>query len=392
MSVIVALANQKGGCGKTTSAIHLAAAFARRQLKVLLVDMDPQGHASLGLGLAPAEDRPSLSDVLAHTPLTAAGPTLDQAVVAARPGLDVVAGNLGLAGLEARLASVPGREERLAEHFAEIAEGWDIVLIDSPPNLGLLTVNALVCAGEVIIPLEPSPYSIQGALRLFDTLRLIEDHTGHRVVPRVLPTMVAGRDPFALELIESFRGEHPGRVIPARVRRSILFPRAAAAGRTVGELSPQADCWRDYVQVADMLCSAWEGALASRRQAFTGLRAVPGGVEFRHEGLDPAEILLAGEFNSWVPDLGVELRTEPAAADERGNGGPAPGPRWMKFLAVKPGRYEYKFVVRGEWVADTRNPRRAENGVGTQNSVIDVPAAPERRTIESARAVALPPS
>lgn len=365
MNLILALVNQKGGCGKTTSAIHLAAAFAKRDLRVLLVDLDPQGHASLGLGVEAPTDRPSLSDVLAHTPLTGIGPALEQTIVAARPGLDVVPANLGLAGLEMRLATVPGREERLAEHLAEVVEGWDIVVIDSPPNLGLLTVNALVAAGKALIPLEPSPFSVQGIERILDTIKLVEEHTGHTIGARVLPTMVPGRDGYALELIESFRAAHPSLVLPVHVRRSVLFPRAAAMGRTLGEMTPHAPGWKDYLDTAETLAQEWRADIAEGRPRFTGLRVVAGGVEFSHPECEPAEVLLAGGFNGWLPDGGVELR-------DRGVRG------WSKFLRLPPGRYEYKFIVRNEWIPDPVNPRRADNGFGVVNSVIDVPPASGR--------------
>lgn len=366
MGVILALVNQKGGCGKTTTAIHLAAALARRDVRVLLVDMDPQGHASMGLGVEPAVDRPSISEILTHTPLTGVGPGLEQAIQAARPGLDIIPGNLGLAGLESRLATVPGREERLAEHLSEIGEGWDVVLIDSPPNLGLLTINALVAAGEALIPLEPSPFTVQGIERLLETIKVVQDHTGHQINPRVLPTMVSSRDPYALELIDRLNDSHPGLLLPVRIRRSVLFPRAASVGKTVGELSSQAPAWKDYMETADFLSRAFERAMAEGRMRFMGLRVVPGGVEYTHPDLEPGDVLLAGEFNNWVPDHGVELR-------DRGATG------WSKFLRLAPGRYQYKFIVRGEWLPDPVNPRRASNSVGTENSVVDVPVSPSPR-------------
>ncbi len=362
MGVILALVNQKGGCGKTTTAIHLSAALARRDVRVLLVDMDPQGHASMGLGVEPRSDRPSISEILAHTPLTCVGPGLEQAIVAARPGLDIIPANLGLAGLEARLATVPGREERLAEHLSEIVEGWDVVVIDSPPNLGLLTMNALVAAGEALVPLEPSPFTVQGIERLLETIKVVQDHTGHQITPRALPTMVSSRDPYAVELIERVADAHPGLVLPVRIRRSVLFPRAASVGKTVGELSSYAPAWKDYIEAAELLSRTWEHAMAEGRSRFMGLRVVAGGVEFTHPELEPADILLAGEFNDWAPDFGVELR-------DRGATG------WTKFLRLAPGRYQYKFIIRGEWVPDPINPRRASNNVGTENSVVDIPVA-----------------
>jgi chromosome partitioning protein len=368
VGVILALVNQKGGCGKTTTAIHLAAALARRELRVLVIDMDPQGHASMGLGIDPPTDRPSISEILAHTPLTGMGPGLEQAIVAARPGLDLVPANLGLAGLEARLASVPGREERLAEHLSEIGEGWDVVIIDSPPNLGLLTMNALVAAGEALIPLEPSPFTVQGIERVLETIQVVEDHTGHQMTPRVLPTMVSSRDPYASELIERMGAAHPGLLLPVRVRRSVLFPRAASVGKTVGELSSHAPAWRDYIEAAEILSRAWETAMAAGRPRFMGLRVVSGGVEFAHPDLEPEEVLLAGEFNDWVPDHGVEFR-------DRGEAG------WTKFLRLAPGRYQYKFIVHGEWMPDPVNPRRASNTVGTENSVVDIPSPLPPRSI-----------
>lgn len=369
MAHVLALVNQKGGCGKTTTAIHLAGAFSRRGLRCLLIDLDPQCHAGMGMGIAPPADKPTLSDVLSRTALTGAGPDLEQAIICARPGIHMVPANLGLAALEARLASVPGREERLSEHLAQVVDDWDVVLIDSPPNLGLLTINALVAAGEALIPFEPATFALQGVERVLATIELVANQTEHRVVPRALPTMVPTHDLFASSLVHEFRDQHPGLVLPARIRRSSLFPRAAAQGKSLGEVFPRAAAWRDYRNVADILARGW----AETRPAsphFTGLRPLGQGLAFTHPEIPPEEILLAGSFNGWVPDQGVELRRS-------SNGG------WVKYIAAPPGRYEYKFVIHGEWCPDPENPHTAPNEFGGANSLIDFAPLPPSRPAES---------
>ncbi len=363
MGVIVALVNQKGGCAKTTTAIHFSLALAARNYRVLLVDLDPQGHATVGLGVSASEEQPSLSEVLFHTPLTGVGPTIEQAVVAARRGLDLVPSNLGLAAIEPRLASVPGREERLSEHLAELVTGWDVIFLDCPPNLGLLTINALVAAREALIPFEPSPFALQGAERVLETLEIVKEQTGHKIVPRLLPVMVAARDRYAQLALAQMRDAHPGMLIPAPIRRSILFARSAACGKGIGEIAPRARAWRDYQEAAATTAAMWEDARALLRPRFAGLCVVEGGVSFTHPDLRPDEIRLAGEFNGWVPDGGVET-----IQGEKG--------RWRKFLAVEPGRYEYKFVFEEKWMPDPGNPRRIRNNHGTHNSLIDVSSHP----------------
>jgi len=360
VSIVVALANQKGGCGKTTSAIHLAAAFARRGLRVLLVDLDAQGHATLGLGVRVPPDRPALSEILSHTPLTGVGPGLEQAIVAARPGLDVVPANLGLAGLEIRLATVPGKEERLSEHLAQVRRGWDVVLLDCPPNLGLLTLNAITASHEVLVPFDATPFGLHGVERVLATLELVERHTRHRARPRAFATLWNARDWHARVLVDRFRDEHPGLVLEPTIRRSVLFPRAAARGRTVAEISPRAAGWKDYLALADVLTEAWAEHLGAATPAFSGLRVVPGGVAFGHPDLPPERIRIAGDFNDWQPDAGVQVRRNADGS-------------WEKFLPVPPGTYEYKFILDGEWIPDPANPRVRVSRLGTQNSLVDVP-------------------
>jgi chromosome partitioning protein len=371
MSLIVSVVNQKGGCGKTTTAVHLACAFATLDRRVLVVDLDPQGHAGMALGVEDQDHAPSLSEVLAHSPLSGLGRPLHEAIVAARPGIDCVPANLGLSVLESKLSSVPGREDRLAEHLSDVGRGWELVVIDAPPNLGLLTINALVASHEAIVPIEPSTFSIQGAERVIDTIGLVREMTGHRLEHRLLPTMFGARDRHAEQLLEAARNRWPGRVLQQRVRRSRLFGRAAARGRTLGEVDPRTHAWQDYVRIALELKETWslEGRLETPR--FRGLRVTPDGVAFDHPTLPAHQVLLAGDFNGWEPDRQVRLLQYPGG--------------WEKRLACPPGRYEYKFVLEGTWTPDPWNPRHVFNPHGTENSVIEVPPPVPRGSIFRAR-------
>lgn len=359
MSLILSVVNQKGGCGKTTTAVHVACALATLDHRVLLIDMDPQGHAGLALGLEPSDHEPPLSEVLAHSPLTGIGRGLHEGIVAARPGIDCVPANLGLAALEAKLASVPGREDRLAEHLSEVGRGWEVIVVDAPPNLGLLTVNALVASHEALIPFEPSPFALQGVERVIETIDLVREMTGHRLEHRLLPTMVPARDRHAGELIGRAREQWGGRVMQHGVRRSVLFPRAAARGRGLCEISPRANAWQDYVRVTHELLDVWSTEARLEAPRFRGLRVVPDGLAFDHPKLPPAELSLAGDFNGWEPDRGVRLLQSVDG--------------WEKRLTVPPGRYEYKFLMEGIWTPDPWNPRHVFNPHGTENSVIEVP-------------------
>lgn len=365
MGTIVTVANQKGGSGKTTSVLHLAAAYAAEGSRVLAIDLDPQGHLALGLGLEPAEERPALADILAHAPLTGMGPGLDQAVQAARPGIDIVPAGEGLAALDVRLAAVPGADERLSEHLTELQGGWDVVLLDTPPNLGLPTRNALLAAHVVLLPFQPSVFGTASVERCLGALERLAEQTGHDVAVRVLPTMTTRRDRFTAESLERLSEGRPGLVLPVRIGRTDLFRAAAASGLTVFEYSPGARCAAEYDEAARALAETWGGTTAGDPRRFAGLRVIEGGVEFGHPGFAPEEILIAGQFNDWVPDGGIELERR----------GPE---QWTKRLHLPPGRYEYKFVVREQWIPDPANPRHSRSGIGVVNSVIDVPRTPPR--------------
>jgi chromosome partitioning protein len=178
---IIALANHKGGCGKTTTAVNLAYQLAKLKQKVLLIDLDPQGHSSLGLNIDPDRIESACFDFFQKKPLA-------DIVVRIMPNLDLLPGSMKTALLEQMLAGKNRREYRLKDLLRKVS-GYNYILIDTPPNLGLLTINSLLAANKVLTPLEPGNYALHGLQKLDETLALLQNKTGHQPERRYVITM-----------------------------------------------------------------------------------------------------------------------------------------------------------------------------------------------------------
>ena len=192
----IAVVNQKGGCGKTITSINLSAFLAYAQRRVLLVDMDPQGHASLGL-LADYAGRPTktMYEVLSQGP-GKEGIGLRDVIVSVRDNLDVAPADVLLSAIPEMLAGVAGRENMLADALAEVRRDYDYVIVDCPPNVGLLTFNALKACSEAIVPMDPSFFSLHGIAKLLETFDVLSQKSDHHIEARVLVTLYPGRSPF----------------------------------------------------------------------------------------------------------------------------------------------------------------------------------------------------
>jgi len=220
MAKIICIANQKGGVGKTTTAVNLGASLAVAERKTLLVDMDPQGNAGSGVGI----EKDSLQDNIYHALINDVDPA---ALVrkTALPLLDILPSTDDLAGAELELVPVPEREKRLARVLASIADLYDYILIDCPPSLGLLTLNAMAAAGSVLVPLQCEFYAMEGLSKILTTIRLVKKGLNPSLaVEGILLTMFDGRNNLSRQVSEEIRnhfGETAFRtVIPRNVRLS----------------------------------------------------------------------------------------------------------------------------------------------------------------------------
>src|SRR5437867_8218991 len=245
----IAVVNQKGGCGKTITAINLSAFLAREQRRVLLIDMDPQGHATLGLLGKSGPPARTMYEVFAQY---AGGhpTTLRDIIVSAHERLDVAASDVLLSAVPETLAGRVGRENILADAIRRVGADYDYVIVDCPPNVGLLTFNALKACSEAIVPMDPSFFSLHGIGKVLETFDLLERETGHHITPRVLVTLYTGRSPFVKAVLEDVQTHLSGRCYQTFIRYSVTLAEAASHGLPITQYCTRCVGFDDYRSLA----------------------------------------------------------------------------------------------------------------------------------------------
>jgi chromosome partitioning protein len=245
---VIAFANQKGGVAKTTTTLNLAAAFAEAGHRVLCVDMDPQGNLTMSQGIDPETLDESMFDVLVHD--------MPIRQVIRRCEIDVAVASIDLAGAEIAMSMKIGRERSLDKALNAVRGDYDFVCIDTPPSLGLLTVNALTAADKVIVPVQCEYLSMRGLLQLQHTLSMIRENLNPDVeIAGILPTMVDTRTLHAKEAIEILEENFGDRVFGARIKKTVRFAEAPVKGMSVLKYDPTGQAADSYRRLAKEVLS-----------------------------------------------------------------------------------------------------------------------------------------
>ncbi len=362
---IIAIANQKGGCGKTTTAINLAAALGLLQKKVLLMDLDPQGHASLGLG-QDAADVDGLYEVFSNQT------TLNEVIrPAVGTGVDLVAATISLAAIERVFANSPERERQLLNHLEKLSVNYDFVLLDCPPSLGMLSVNAIRAADEVLVPVDNSRYSLDGIERLQDIAILMSAKYKLKIPITALKVMHDSRTRLAKRVHEDLQNQDEIQLSPVCIRSSIRVREAAYDGQSLLAFSPRCNASQDYRQLAEFLSARYSDNQAREEHPSQPESAMQLAMTEAMSQHKPAQkvildfrtmrceqLQIAGDFNDWKPDNQVETRIEDGTM--------------QKILHIKPGSYEYRVIIDGVWQCDPTNPHMVPNQLGGSNSLLRV--------------------
>jgi len=240
---VIAFANQKGGVAKTTTTLNLAVAFVEEGHRVLCVDMDPQSNLTMSQGIDPDRLERSMYDVLVHS--------LAMREVIASREVDVACASIDLAGAEIAMSTMIGRERRLQRALEEVVGDYDFVFIDTPPSLGLLTINALTAAHKVIVPVQCEYLSMRGLAQLQNTLAMVRENLNPDVdIEGILPTLVDSRTLHAKEAIELLEENFGKRVFASRIRKTVRFAEAPVKGMSVLKYDPDGLAAHAYRQLA----------------------------------------------------------------------------------------------------------------------------------------------
>jgi chromosome partitioning protein len=414
---IIAIANHKGGCGKTTTAINLSACLSFLRKKVLLIDLDPQGHSTCGLGIK-AEFLEQTSYNLFQENFGSAS----DLIVSINEYLSLIPTHNVLNCVEKEWANRPDAYNCLINRFNTLTESYDYAVIDLPPNLGVLTFNALTAAEEVIVPIEPSFFSLHGLAKIFETIDSLQKARDKELRLHALMTRCDKRTKLGREIREEVRKYFKDQVFVNQIDENVRLREAAASGKSIVDFDRRSSGFRNYMGLAIEVIERgliWQagGTMVVASQEPTEARtefeenanltpesvleslssgdsrltnsepsvtlemetagseyvaSMPqkalGGVLFSLVDTNAKTVLIAGDFNRWIAEPLILISSEAGY--------------WQKVIPLETGRYRYKFLVDDGWRTDSANEAVEANPYGGFDSVIQVDETTPARAVE----------
>lgn len=396
----VAVINQKGGCGKTTVSINLAAALAAKGNRTLLVDMDPQSHCAVGLAVPEEQIEHSVYDVLIGAgrgePMC-----INEVLWQICDRLELAPSSIDLAAFEQQMAGVVDRENCLKKVLDAMGEEYDYVVVDCPPSVGLLTFNALRAATDVVVPVEMGYFSLHGLSRQLDTLNVLCRQCEQKINVMVLGSMYDIRTKMGREILAELKKNFAQKMFKTVVNFNTKLKEAASLGQPISEYDPSCKGFKDFLNLADeligtdtqmhraelvnslqaklgVISASAEELLATLKSdrtqteepratqsideklaEFYGVHQIDGKMVFHTLYPRAQTIQIAGDFNGWNP--------ESTPMQKVGDTG-----QWQLQLPLDKGTYRYRLVVDGQWQQDPYNELTEMNPFGEMNSLMRV--------------------
>jgi len=379
---IISITNQKGGCGKTTTAVNLAASLSVNNRKVLLIDLDPQAHATLGLNV---KSNLSIYNVLSK--ITNKKAKLEDIIQNLDTNFDLTPSSVILSTIEQELAGEIGRESRLRETLSSFKANYDYVIIDCPPNLGILTINAIRASHEIIVPVEASRFSLEGLSQLLDIVNLIRDRLNHNVAHKILVTNFDSRLRHSFKILDKIKWTFKDQLFSNIIHVNVKLKEAQSQGMHILSYDKYSRGAKDYfslareiitqektpapsiklpVKITEKVISRpiekiilkpeimQEKLIAALKEDFPQLSEII----FSLTAPDAKEVYIVGDFNDWRIDDSSRMNK-----DRDG---------WKKRLNLETGKYRYRFVIDGNWTDDPVNPIKELNPYGQTDSLIEI--------------------
>lgn len=360
--IVISLSNQKGGCGKTTSSINLAASLAYNNYKVLLIDLDPQAHASMGVGIKTDRIEKSMYNVL--TSSQDKQKDLNDVILHLWENFDLASGHILLSTVEQELSNQENAISLVYNAINRLNIPYDFVIIDCPPSLGFLTFNALRASHEVIIPVETSSYSLSGVGKLINMIELIQLKLHRSPKIKGLVTIFDKRTNFSNRMLDEIKEYFGDNLFSTIIRINVTLREASSKGISCIKYDKYSNGSKDYLTLAE------EVILDSKKlqlenfyeRAESLLQNIKETIKIKNFNIyspNSKEIYIVGDFNNWTINDNSRL--------DYNKGG-----FWEKRLTVKPGRYRYKFVIDGKWIHDPNNSETEANQYGGLDSILKI--------------------